>query len=219
MEFNYEIKKWFLSYSKCDKLINYYKNRLTRSKVIGESYQRNSDDFYIYDKEIEDESVREIVNELKIKFSEVSGLPAHNQELLTIIRYKPGQKFNPHYDSFTNSEQLEIEKLVGGQRLWTFIVCLREADSGGYTHFDVLDESIKLKTGECVYWKNINEHGDIYPESFHSGLSPDKGEKWILSCWIRESKHVPVGHEFLVDMCRKFPVDKLKEVLDSLSYE
>lgn len=219
MEFNYKVKKWFLSYSKCDKLINYYREKLTPSKVLGESYLRDSDDFYIYNKEISDDSVRNIVDELKLKFSEISGLPVENQELLTIIRYKPGQKFNSHYDSFTSSEQLDIENLVGGQRVWTFIVCLREADSGGYTHFDLLNESIKLKTGECIFWKNTNDNGEIYQESFHSGLPPERGEKWILSCWIRESKHVPVGHHFLVDMCRKFPVDKLKEVLDSLSYE
>ena len=72
--------------------------------------------------------------------------------MITVIKYQPGQQFKTHYDSFTEKSQLDIEELIGGQRIWTFIVCLKEATIGGLTHFDNLNESVKLKKGECIFW-------------------------------------------------------------------
>lgn len=217
MIFKYNIKPDFLSCVECDDLINHYIDRLTPSQVIGESYLRNSDDCFINQKEIESDQILHIVNNLKNKFSEISGLPVENQEMFTIIRYQPGQKFKTHYDSFTKKSQLDIEELIGGQRIWTFIVCLKEATVGGLTRFDNLNESIKLKKAECIFWKNTDENGDVFKESLHSGLSPESGEKWILNCWIRERKHLPIGHHFLSDLMIKFPKEKLIEVLNNLS--
>ena len=216
MSFQYNIISNFLSYDECDSLINYYFDKLKPSQVIGESYLRNSDDYFIDQKEIESDQILHIVNNLKNKFFEISGLSIENQEMLTIIKYQPGQSFKTHYDSFTEKNQLDVQELIGGQRVWTFIVCLKEATSGGLTHFDNLNESVKLKAGECIFWKNIDENGEVFKESLHSGQSPDIGEKWILNCWIRERKHIPIGHQFLSDLMVNFTKEQLIEVLNNI---
>lgn len=216
--FKYFQQTGFISYTDCDKLIDYFKDKLKSSEVIGDSSLRNSDDFFINHNEITDQSVKNIILELKKKFSDISGLPIRNQELLTIIRYKPGQRFETHYDFFSDNE-LELEELVGGQRLFTSIVCLREAVSGGFTRFDNLGVDIKLNTGECIYWNNLDLDGKVFTDSLHSGTSPNEGEKWILSCWIRKDKHIPVGHHFLQKLSKTFSKEQIKEVLKTIDYE
>lgn len=222
MGFQYNINKDFLSHNECDDLTNYYLDKLVPSKIIdsdtieNSSHFRNSDDYFIDLGKIENNQILNIVNKLKSKFSEISNLPVENQEMLTIIKYQPGQYFKTHFDSFTEKSHLDVEELIGGQRVWTFIVCLKEATIGGLTHFDNLNESVKLKKGECIFWKNIDENGEVFKESLHSGLSPEVGEKWILNCWIREKKHIPIGHQFLSDLMIKFSKEQLIEVLNNI---
>jgi len=219
MKFEYTIEKDFITPDVCDKLINYFNDKLKKSEVLGDHRLRNSDDFFINPNEITEIDIKKSISDLKEKFSSFCVLPVENQELLTIIRYRPGQRFEKHFDSFTDKSQLEIEDLIGGQRIWTFIVCLKEATSGGHTRFDNLNKDIKLKTGECIYWKNVDNNGRVFDESLHSGISPESGEKWILSCWIRESKHFAIGHDFVKELLKTFGKDKLKLVLDSINID
>ncbi len=47
MSFEYTIDSNFLDVSSCDKIIDYYSDKLTESKVIGNSELRTSNDCYI----------------------------------------------------------------------------------------------------------------------------------------------------------------------------
>lgn len=222
MEFKYNIEPDFLSHSECDDLTNYYSDKLVPSEIINSShtnndvYFRNSDDHFIDAGKIENNQVLDIVDKLKSRFSQISNLPIMNQEMLTIIKYQPGQYFKTHFDSFTEKSHLDVQELIGGQRVWTFIVCLKEASVGGFTYFDNLKESVKLKKGECIFWKNTDMNGQVFSESLHSGLSPEVGEKWILNCWVREKRHIAINHEFLSDLMTKFTKEQLIKVLNDI---
>lgn len=215
MSFKFNIIDDFLSPSDCEKLINYYRPKIKSSKVIGDSSLRTSSDSFVDIEQIIDVDVLEIVNKLKSQFSDISQLPVENQELMNIICYKPGEEFKPHFDAFSENI-LDIESLLGGQRVTTFIVCLRTAELGGETIFPNIQKSIKLNTSQLIYWQNTDLSGNIYNESFHAGLTPQSGEKWIMSCWVRERKFLPLGYHFVQELLSKISKEEIKNILKDI---
>ena len=216
MSFEYKIIDNFITTEESDSIINFFSDKLTPSMVIGDSYLRNSDDCYIDLDSISDEKQIKILQSLKNKISEFSELPIENQELLTIIRYKKGQHFKPHLDAFHDYNEFEIEELLGGQRLKTYIICLQPSLLGGETRFDKLNKTIKLEKNQCIYWSNVDENGNIYPESLHSGIDPEEGEKWILTCWIREKKYFPIDRNIVRMIIENYSKDFLINTLKQL---
>ena len=216
MSFSFKIDSDFIKSDDCQYIIDHYSNKLKKSSVIGNSDLRNSDDFYVDFDNLDDEKSLKIFSDLKNKISNVSQLPIENQELLTIIRYKEGEEFKPHLDAFHNYNDFEIESILGGQRIWTFIICLKEANLGGETTFNKINESIKLKKTECVYWKNVDNNGLVLENSEHSGKPPLSGEKWILTCWVREKKYYPLNRDVVKDIINKYSKEILINTLSNL---
>ena len=216
MSFEYKIIDNFITSEESDSIIEFFSDKLTPSMVIGDSYLRNSDDCYIDLDSISDEKQTKILQNLKNKISEFSQLPIENQELLTIIRYKKGQHFKPHLDAFHDYNEFEIEELLGGQRLKTYIICLQPSLSGGETKFDKLNKTIKLEKNQCIYWSNVDENGNIYPESLHSGIDPEEGEKWILTCWIREKKYFAIDRHIVKTIIENYSKEFLINTLKQL---
>lgn len=216
MKFEYKIIDDFISSESSNYLISFFENKLKPSNVIGDSYLRNSDDFYIDINEISDEKVNLFIKDIKSKISTISNLPEENQELLTIIRYNPGQYFKPHLDAFHDYDEFEIEELLGGQRVSTFIICLQSADDGGETVFNRLNQTIKLEKNQCIYWNNVDIDGEIIPDSLHSGEPPKNGKKWILTCWIRERKYYAIDRRFAKQIIQNYSKQILINTLESL---
>lgn len=216
MSFTFSIVDNFITKSESNKLIDYYKDKLNKSQVIGDSNLRTSSDCYIDLSEIDDLYLVDILFNIKKKISEISDLPTENQELLTLIKYEPGQEFKPHFDAFFNNEEFEVESVLGGQRFWTFIICLNQCESGGETTFDNIGESLRLKNNQCIYWKNIDEEYNVIPESLHSGKSPKIGEKWILTCWVRQNKYYPLNRSIAKQLINIYSKDILINTLKEL---
>ena len=84
------------------------------------------------------------------------------------------------------------KKKLGGQRLKTYIICLKQAEMGGSTGFININKFVTLQTGDLIWWNNVDENGQILSDSLHCGRCPIIGEKWILTCWIRENKYIAV---------------------------
>lgn len=197
MRFEYHIENNFISSDFSDKVINYFTDKLHDSKTLSDGLYseriRTSSDYYIDPILIDNVEIKELIINLKNRISEHSNLPIENQELLTIIRYKPGEEFKPHFDALDpNSDYFRIEKKLGGQRLKTYIICLRQAEMGGSTGFININDFVLLKQGDCIWWNNVDENGQIFFDSLHCGRCPIIGEKWILTCWIRENKYIAV---------------------------
>ncbi len=218
MKFNYEIVDNLLSEEQCSSVMKYFGDKLIPSKVIGEESLRTSDDHYIQKELIDDIEVLDVVEYLQNKFAKICNLPIENQELLTIIRYKVGQEFKPHLDVFQKID-MEVQSILGGQRTWTFITCLKESDIGGETCFPKRNEILKLKAGQCLFWKNTDSDGNIFEDSLHSGKTPISGEKWIVTCWVREKKYYPLDHNLVKQLIEVYPKENLIEVLSQLDLQ
>jgi len=199
MSFNFSIENNFITNEESKKLVDYFTPKLRHSGTLSDKKQtyskiRTSSDYYIEENLIQDEEVKRIINSIKNKISKHSGQPVQNQELLNIIRYLPGEEFKEHYDAFDKTaDYWKIESKLGGQRIKTYIICLQKAKMGGYTGFTKIDKNILLEQGQCIYWDNVDKSGQIFTESLHCGRCPIDGEKWILTCWIRENKYVAIN--------------------------
>jgi hypothetical protein len=115
------------------------------------------------------------------------GLSEASLEPPSILYYRPGEQFAPHFDYIDPaipSFARDIE-LHGGQRVATFLVYLSEDYSGGETKFLALDWSYKGRKGDGLIFWNVDASGVPDPRTQHAGTETTAGEKWVLSQWIR----------------------------------
>lgn len=54
-----------------------------------------------------------------------------NGEDIQVLRYEPGQKYDPHYDYFADKENIAR----GGHRIATVLMYLTDVEKGGETVF------------------------------------------------------------------------------------
>lgn len=54
-----------------------------------------------------------------------------NGEDIQVLRYEPGQKYDPHYDYFSDKENIAR----GGHRIATVLMYLTDVEKGGETVF------------------------------------------------------------------------------------
>jgi len=74
----------------------------------------------------------------------------------------------------------------GGQRVATFLVYLNDGYEGGETSFPRLDYRFKGATGDALVFANVEPNGAPDPRTMHAGTPTTRGEKWLLSQWIRD---------------------------------
>lgn len=123
---------------------------------------------------------------LHARISYSIGLPMHLFEPTMLLHYAPGQQFKPHFDFLDPAKPglaADIEKR--GQRVITFLVYLNEDFDGGETGFPQLGYAFKGRTGDALAFANVDPSGAPDPRTLHAGLAPTRGEKWLLSQWIR----------------------------------
>ena len=122
---------------------------------------------------------------INIALAEIAGTRPENSEFLSVLYYKPGQEYKPHFD------WLPVEKTndSSGQRTKTALLYLNDAYSGGETRFLELDLSIKGAVGDVLAFSNVDEAGNPDMTSRHAGEPVIDGAKWIGSKWFRERKY------------------------------
>jgi hypothetical protein len=98
-----------------------------------------------------------------------------------------GQEFLPHFDFLNPDFPGHARDLArSGQRIATFLVYLNEGYEGGETEFPKLGWRYKGRTGDALLFRNLDAAGEPDRQTFHAGLPPTQGEKWLLSQWLRE---------------------------------
>lgn len=165
----------FLTDNLCDKIINDAVDTLEESPLTRKLPNfRTSKTSYNVDTEVDN---------LIEKYFNCEDIAS---EKIQVQKYSIGNEFKDHFDWFD-----EIDKdFIGnrGQRTWTIMVYLNDVDSGGETNFPKLGLNIIPKKGKAVVWNNLHEDGSGNYEVIHSGKPVTKGEKWIITKWIRSSK-------------------------------
>jgi prolyl 4-hydroxylase len=123
---------------------------------------------------------------LRARMERVTELPMRAMEATAILHYLPGQEFLPHFD-FLDTATPGYAKDVAehGQRVLTFLLCLNDDYEGGETEFPLLGKRWKGHKGSALFFWNVEPDGMPDRRTAHAGLPPTRGEKWLLSQWIR----------------------------------
>jgi len=115
------------------------------------------------------------------KISKLTNQKINKMEIVEILKYNPGQKFNTHFDYLNiNEPGIPVEK---NDRVATSIAYLNDDFEGGTTIFPELGIEIKPQKGSVLYFeydKKSNRHKTI-----HSGEEVTKGVKYIAVTCVR----------------------------------
>jgi prolyl 4-hydroxylase len=110
-------------------------------------------------------------------------VPIEHFEIAKLLHYKPGETFGRHSDFLQPGMHEEIE--ARGQRVATFLVYLSDDYDGGETEFTEVGFKFKARKGDALMFVNVDANGATDPLSLHAGLPTIRGEKWVLSQWLR----------------------------------
>jgi hypothetical protein len=105
-----------------------------------------------------------------------------------VLHYAVGQQFVPHVDFFDPAVASQAQEIAtAGQRVATGLVYLNdEGLQGGETDFPRLGFSHRGRKGDALVFFNVDAAGQPDRRTLHAGLSPTRGEKWVLSQWFRD---------------------------------
>ncbi|KAJ1695594.1 hypothetical protein LUZ63_012292 [Rhynchospora breviuscula] len=203
----------FLTDSECDHLISLAKSELTRSSVADNlsgksvlSEVRTSSGMFI--KKGKDE----IVSTVEDKIAAWTFIPKENGEDIQVLHYEYGQKYEPHFDYFTDN----VNTIRGGHRIATVLMYLSDVEKGGETVFPLAEElqhhrgvhvkdetlsecaqrgiAVKPRKGDALLFFNLLPDATTDPKSLHAGCPVIEGEKWSATKWIRVASFDKVYH-------------------------
>lgn len=125
-------------------------------------------------------------------------------EAFSVNRYTPDQSYGYHHDWLADLPKKDGRPI---NRISSFFVFLEDACTGGWTHFPYFDATprggskeawcevleceeegtvgvaVKPKTGNAVFWINLDKTGKGDPRTFHSGAPVISGSKVGMNIW------------------------------------
>lgn len=123
---------------------------------------------------------------LQARMAHSIGLPMHWFDAINLLHYAVGERFERHVDYFDPRVPGMAEEIASrGQRVATLLVYLNEDFEGGETEFPRLDYRFKGRTGDALVFASVGPDLAPDPRTLHAGLPPTRGEKWLLSQWVR----------------------------------
>lgn len=176
----------FLSRQECDRLVEAARPRMQRSMTAdprtGETMVdtvRTSRGMFFH----RDETP--LVRTIEARIAKLLQWPVSHGEHLQVLHYRPGDRYEPHYDYFDPTQPGAAPLLArGGQRVATFLMYLREPERGGDTTFPDLGLSFAPKRGSALFFSYPVP--DPSSKSLHGGAPVQVGEKWVATKWLRE---------------------------------
>mmetsp|Transcript_129953 Transcript_129953/g.238840 ORF Transcript_129953/g.238840 Transcript_129953/m.238840 type:complete len:276 (+) Transcript_129953:2-829(+) len=117
------------------------------------------------------------------------GVPVSFSERPQIVRYLPGERYQPHMDSEGPHH-----------RHWTLLLYLNDPGSGGATSFPLLRTKIAPVPFTAVLWENLRLEPDVEGGrlvrnyyTLHDGQAPTGASpKFAVNVWIRNAAFTPV---------------------------
>lgn len=120
------------------------------------------------------------------RMAAVLDVPVHNMEGPTVLHYEVGQQITEHFD-FLNPKMAHYEHEVRhrGERVVTFLLYLNDDYEGGETDFPRLGAHHKGRRGDALFFVNALPDGTPDTRTVHAGRPPTRGEKWVMSQFVR----------------------------------
>lgn len=184
---NYPIKilENFLSSEDCKYLIQTYKDKTNRSKVLininddktmSDIHKARTSSTYFIPK------TDKVITELRKKVSNMLEVDSNNIEGIQFLKYVKGERYLYHHDFLKCVN-------ITNQRVNTIILYLNdlEEEDGGATSFYYHKMKVIPKEGKAVWFKNCDDDGKLINESLHAGeeILTDK-VKYALNIWVRQ---------------------------------
>lgn len=116
------------------------------------------------------------------------GQASPEDDQIQIQHYKRGQFYREHFDWIPPWRKHNNLANTKGQRSWTIMIYLNDVEKGGETRFRYLNHSFYPKAGMAVIWNNLKRDGQPNPFTLHEAKPVLKGNKWILTKWLRHKK-------------------------------
>ncbi len=116
-----------------------------------------------------------------------TGMPFRHLEPLSVLHYAVGEQITEHFDFVDplQTPNYEQELAENGQRVVTFLVYLNDDYGGGKTELPEVGLSHKGERGEGLFFVNSHPNGDPDRRTVHAGRPPTRGEKWVVSQFMR----------------------------------
>ena len=129
-----------------------------------------------------------VILAVRERLAAAAGLPVMNLNAPQVLHYAVGQTFKPHVDFFDPAIPAQARMIAtSGQRAATALVYLNdEGLEGGETDFPLLPLRHRGRRGDALIFFNLDTAGQPDRRTVHAGLPPIRGEKWLLSQWIRD---------------------------------
>ena len=180
-----------LTAEECDEIVLLSQGKLRRSTTVNPT---TGQDEVIDDRSSEGTSFQRgenpLVERIEKRLAALVNYPVDNGEGLQILHYNYGGEYKPHFDYFPPSDPGSAVHMVpAGQRVATIIMYLNDVDEGGETIFPEVTMSVTPRKGSAVYFRYFNHLGQIDPLTLHGGAPVLKGEKWIMTKWLRERRY------------------------------
>lgn len=180
-----------LSHDECDELIGRASAKLKRSTIVDPATGKHET---IADRSSEGTffgiNADDFIARLDRRVSALMNLPVDHGEGLQILHYGPGGEYKPHFDFFPpNDPGSAVQMASGGQRVSTLVMYLNEVEEGGATIFPELGLSVLPKKGSAVHFEYANSRGQLDPRTLHGGAPVLRGEKWIVTKWMRQRRY------------------------------
>ena len=181
-----------LSETECAELIRRSQDKLQRSTTVdptrgsyevvaarsseGTFFPLNADDF---------------IARIDRRVAELMNCPVDHGEGLQILHYAAGGEYQPHFDYFPPDDPGSQRSMAtGGQRVSTLIMYLNVVEEGGATIFPELGMEVLPQKGSALYFEYTNSQSRVDPRTLHGGAPVTRGEKWIVTKWMRERPYV-----------------------------
>lgn len=125
----------------------------------------------------------------RARVARAAGVPFDALEPMEVLHYTGGEMYKPHIDYFHPSRAGYTDEMrIRGQRVKTCLIYLNAGYGGGETEFPKLGIKFRGEPGEALVFDNVGADGAGDMNTLHTGLPVTRGEKWLLSQWIRDKR-------------------------------
>lgn len=183
------IFKGLFARTECDWIVGRARDRLVQSTVYGNEAAGS----FVVDERTNSESAFGPAHMdvalvlLRARLANSIRAPMHHFEPVTVLHYAVGQHFAPHFDYLDPALPGHADDLARrGQRVATALVYLNDDYDGGETAFQTLGWRYRGAPGDALVFDNVDATRTADPKTYHAGLPPTRGEKWLLSQWVRD---------------------------------
>lgn len=136
----------------------------------------------------------DLVARLDRRLSALMNLPLENGEGLQVLHYPTGAGSDPHHDYLAPVNAANRESIArSGQRVSTLVSYLNDVPEGGQTVFPQLGLAVSPIRGNACYFEYCDDRGRVDARSLHASAAVTRGEKWVMTKWMRERRFVAAG--------------------------